>query len=51
MLPFFIKISWNSFGGTVFVFCILLSQVINESSIMLCKYLPFSQQHLAGFQI
>ena len=36
---------------TIFVVSIILSQVITESSIILAKYLPFSQVHLAGFQI
>ena len=39
--------------GIVFVFShdpITLSQIIVESSIILAKYFPFSQLHVAGFQ-
>ena len=36
---------------TVFVSSVISSHVITESSIMLAKYLPFSQLRVAGFQI
>ena len=39
------------FVETVFVFCIISSQEMIESSIMLAKYLPFLQLHVAVFQI
>ena len=39
------------FLGTVFVSPIISSQVIAESSIILANYFPFSQLHVAGFQI
>ena len=44
------------FLGTVFVrmvsvVSIVSSQTINESSVTLDKYLPFSQPHVARFQI
>ena len=37
--------------GIVFVFSVIASQVITESSTILAKYLPFSQLHVAGLQI
>ena len=37
--------------GIVFVSFVISSQVITESSTILAKYLPFSQLHVAGFQI
>ena len=40
------------FVGTVcFVFFLILSHAITESSIILAKYLPFLELHKAGFQI
>ena len=39
------------FVETVFVFCIISSQEMTESSIMLAKYLPFLQLHVTVFQI
>ena len=39
------------FFATVFVYFIISSHVITESSLILAKYLPFSQVHVVGFQI
>ena len=39
------------FVKTLFVVSIILSQVITELSIILSKYLPFLEIHIAGFQI
>ena len=44
---FFIKICWNSF----FVSFIFSSHVFVESFIILAKYYPFLQVHIAGSQI
>ena len=41
---FLFKNFWNNF-----VFSIISSHVITELSIILAKYLPFSQLHIAGF--
>ena len=42
-----------TFVVTVFVstVSIIYSNIINESSIILAKYLPFSQLHVARFQM
>ena len=37
------------FVGIVFVSSLISSQLITESSILLAKYLPFSQLHVEGF--
>ena len=39
------------FVGMVFDSSIISSQIITESSIILNKYLPILQLHVAGFQI
>ena len=39
------------FVGIVFVSSIIPSHIITESSIILSTYLPFSQLHVAGFQM
>ena len=39
------------FFETAFVVSMISSSLINESSIILAKYLPFSQLHVARFQI
>ena len=39
------------FAGVVVVSPIISSHVITESSIIFAIYLPFSQLHVAGFQI
>ena len=38
------------FIGTDFVTSLILSNITTESSIILSKYLPFSQGHVLGFQ-
>ena len=43
------KISWNSCFSSSYDF-ITSSQIITESSIILAKYFPFQQIHVAGFQ-
>ena len=55
---FFVGIGffWKSFCritffGMVFVTYIISSHVITESSIILARYLSFSQAHVAGFQM
>ena len=39
------------FFEIAFVVSMISSSLINESSIILAKYLPFSQLHVARFQI
>ena len=38
------------FAGTVFVSLIISLHIMTESSIILSKYLPLLQIHVAGFQ-
>ena len=51
-----LKFDGTVFVGTVFVPIVFVSSIISslvitESSIILAKYLPFSQLHVAGFQM
>ena len=39
------------FIGIVLVSSIILSHVLTESSVILAKYFPFAQVHVARFQI
>ena len=39
------------FVGIVFVSSVISSQAITESLIIIAKYFPFLQLHVAGFQI
>ena len=48
---FSLKFVETVFNGNVFVVSIIPSHVINESSIIFMKYLPFLQLRVAGFQI
>ena len=41
----------TAFVRTVFVVSLISSHIIAESLIILVKCLPFSQLHVAGFQI
>ena len=47
----FYKLYLLKFVGTVFVSSIISSHEINESSVILAKYFPFSPLHVAAFQI
>ena len=38
------------FVGTVFIFSVISSHVISESSVILAKYLPFLQVYVEWFQ-
>ena len=40
----------TDFVGTVFVISITSPNLMTESSMILAKYLPFSQLHVAGFK-
>ena len=41
----------TAFVRTVFVVSLISSHILAESLIILAKCLPFSQLHVAGFQI